>query len=179
MTVGSRIKARRQELGLSVEEVADKLNRNRATVYRYESDDIENLPITILEPLAMVLQTTPANLMGWNETSLEVKKEQGFNHFLEQQMRLLGYEIIYDDQDGYIFLIGKDGTYEISQSDIDNLQNNMKSYLNFKLHELMTSSRKVGGSQSKTSQFLPKAARNDAKQTEQEKALMNEDLDEL
>lgn len=34
MTVGKRIKNRRTELQMSVEELADKLNKNRATIYR-------------------------------------------------------------------------------------------------------------------------------------------------
>lgn len=67
MTVGSRIREFRKRLGLSVDDVAEKLGKNRATVYRYESDDIENLPAPVLEPLAKVLQTTPAELMGWKE----------------------------------------------------------------------------------------------------------------
>lgn len=45
MTVGERIKQRRLELHMSVDEVAAKLGKNRATVYRYESNDIENLPV--------------------------------------------------------------------------------------------------------------------------------------
>lgn len=65
MTIGQRINRRRIELGLSVEDVARRLNKNRATVYRYESDYIENLPISVLEPLAQILHTTPAYLMGW------------------------------------------------------------------------------------------------------------------
>lgn len=67
MTIGERIKNRRVELGLSVDTIAAKLSKNRATIYRYESDDIENLPNTVLEPLAEILQTTPAHLMGWDE----------------------------------------------------------------------------------------------------------------
>lgn len=66
MTIGQRIKNRRIALGLSVDEVARKLGKNRATVYRYEKDDIKDLPITVLEPLAKVLETTPADLMGWD-----------------------------------------------------------------------------------------------------------------
>lgn len=65
LSIGERIKQRRKELNLSVDDIAKKLGKNRATIYRYESDDIENLSITILEPLAKVLQTTPADLMGW------------------------------------------------------------------------------------------------------------------
>ena len=69
MTVGSRIREFRKRLGLSVDDVAEKLKKNRATIYRYEIDDIENLPAPILEPLAKVLQTTPAELMGWEQSA--------------------------------------------------------------------------------------------------------------
>nr|DAG05025.1 MAG TPA: helix-turn-helix domain protein [Siphoviridae sp. ctuy39] len=69
MTIGQRIKNRRICLGLSVDEVALKLGKNRATIYRYEKDDIKDLPITVLEPLANVLETTPADLMGWGGSS--------------------------------------------------------------------------------------------------------------
>lgn len=65
MTIGDRIKQRRLELGYSVEDLAKKLGKNRATVYRYESGDIKDLPTQILEPLAEALSTTPAELMGW------------------------------------------------------------------------------------------------------------------
>lgn len=65
MLIGKRIKEKRIELGLSVDHVATLLNKNRATIYRYENGDIENLPTTVLEPLADILKTTPAYLMGW------------------------------------------------------------------------------------------------------------------
>lgn len=67
MTIGNRIKQRRLELNLGVDELAEKLGKNRATVYRYESNDIENFPITLVPALAKVLETTPAYLMGWEE----------------------------------------------------------------------------------------------------------------
>ena len=69
MTIGERIKKRRTELGLSVDDIAEKLGKGRATVYRYENGDIEKLPTTVLEPLARVLKTTPAYLMGWEENN--------------------------------------------------------------------------------------------------------------
>ncbi len=67
MTIGERIKQRRQELGLSVDDLAERLSKNRATVYRYESNEIENFPTSILEPLARVLRTSPSFLMGWDD----------------------------------------------------------------------------------------------------------------
>ncbi len=65
--ISDRIRARREELGLSVAELAKRLGKNRATVYRYESNDIEDMPSSVLEPLAKALQTTPAYLMGWDD----------------------------------------------------------------------------------------------------------------
>ena len=67
MHVGDRIKSRRQELGLSVDDVASALGKNRATIYRYESNDIENFPTSVLEPLSVILDTSPAYLMGWTD----------------------------------------------------------------------------------------------------------------
>lgn len=69
MTTGDRMKARRKELKLSAEDVAAALNVSRATIFRYEKGDIEKLPGTALEPLAKVLQTTVAYLMGWSDES--------------------------------------------------------------------------------------------------------------
>lgn len=76
MTIGERIKQRRIELGLSVDEVAEKLGKNRATVYRYESNEIENLPVGTLEPLAKILETTPAQLMGWDDDESQASDER-------------------------------------------------------------------------------------------------------
>lgn len=67
MTTGDRIKHCRVTLGLTVDELAARLGKNRATVYRYEKNDITNLPARVLEPLAEALETTPAYLMGWTE----------------------------------------------------------------------------------------------------------------
>ena len=51
-TIGERIHKRRLELGLSVDDLAAALGKNRATVYRYENSSISNLPSGVLEPLA-------------------------------------------------------------------------------------------------------------------------------
>jgi len=55
-TIGSRIRDRRKELGLTVDDLAARLGKNRATVYRYEGDEIENFPISIIVPLAQALK---------------------------------------------------------------------------------------------------------------------------
>lgn len=75
MTIGEKIKYLRKRQNISVDELASKLGKNRATIYRYEKGDIENLPLDTLVPLAKALNTTPAHLMGWEETSEELSKE--------------------------------------------------------------------------------------------------------
>lgn len=70
MTTGQRMKLRRKELGLSAELVADKLGVSPSTIYRYENGDIEKQPGDILEPLANILKTTPAFLMGWADADV-------------------------------------------------------------------------------------------------------------
>lgn len=71
--IHERIKRLRKQNKLSVDEIVKKLNISRATYYRYESNEIEKLPLTILEPLAKILNTTPAYLMGWQEPHQENK----------------------------------------------------------------------------------------------------------
>ena len=48
MNTGDRIKQRRIELVLSVDDLAEKIGKSRATIYRYENGDIENMPTPIL-----------------------------------------------------------------------------------------------------------------------------------
>lgn len=67
MTIGERIKARREALGMSVDDVAAELGKNRATIYRYENGEIKRMSVDVLKPLAEVLHTTPAYLMEWTD----------------------------------------------------------------------------------------------------------------
>ena len=69
MSTGDRMRTRRKELNIPAENIAEYLGISAATVYRYEKGDIEKVPGTILEPLAKILRTTPAYLMGWEEES--------------------------------------------------------------------------------------------------------------
>lgn len=68
MKFGERLKQRRLELGISAEELAKQIGKNRATIYRYEKGDIENVPIDVLDPLSEALDTTPEYLLGWSDS---------------------------------------------------------------------------------------------------------------
>ena len=78
MNIGQKIKARRLALGLSADELGQLIGKNRATIYRYENNDIENLPTTALEPLAKALGVSPSYLMGWsNPDEVDLTKIKG------------------------------------------------------------------------------------------------------
>ena len=67
MRIGERIRITRIKQGLTIDELASRLGKNKTTIYRYENGNIENLPLGILDSLASALNTTPAYLMGWSE----------------------------------------------------------------------------------------------------------------
>ncbi|MBO7357540.1 MAG: helix-turn-helix domain-containing protein, partial [Lachnospiraceae bacterium] len=68
MELGERIKEIRKKRGLSVEEVAEKLDVSISTLYRYENSSISKIPVSVMDKLCTILATTPSELMG-NEVS--------------------------------------------------------------------------------------------------------------
>ena len=65
MEIGDRIKLRREELGMSQEELAKKVGyKSRSSVNKIETDG-RGLPQNKIVMFARALQTTPAYLMGW------------------------------------------------------------------------------------------------------------------
>lgn len=71
MTIADRIRNRRIELGLSVDDLANRLQKNRATVYRYESNYIKTYSPDVISALAKALDTTPAYFYGYDDPDLE------------------------------------------------------------------------------------------------------------
>lgn len=140
MEFKDKVRNRRLELGLTLEDVAKAVGVSAPTIQRYESGEIKNIRKDKIKALSDTLRVTPSFLMDWEET---VEAKQSFDYFLEMQLRLLGYEIVYDEENGYVVLVGKEGTFEISKSDVEDLSNNLKSFLNFKIYDLMQNSRKI------------------------------------
>lgn len=65
--MAQRIKALRQEKGLTLEQVADVVGVGRSTVRKWETGMIANMRRDKIADLAKALGTTPAYLMGWDE----------------------------------------------------------------------------------------------------------------
>lgn len=73
MDLGSKIKELRKEKGMKQSELAEKAGISRVAVGNYERND--RLPdAEILSRLAIALDSTPSELMGWNKSrSLEIE----------------------------------------------------------------------------------------------------------
>ena len=75
MTLGEKVKLKREELGLSQEELAEKMNyKSKTSIHKIEQD-ITDLPLSKVKELANVLKTTPVYLMGWEKN----KKQEESN----------------------------------------------------------------------------------------------------
>jgi len=69
MSIGERMKQRREELGLSAEYVAERLGLDKGTIHRYERGAINKVSSDTLKKLAQVLDTSPLYLMELSEES--------------------------------------------------------------------------------------------------------------
>ena len=62
---GKYIKYYRKKAGLTLEEAARMIGTTNATLSRYESNQITNIPSSTIEALAHAFKCRPADLMGW------------------------------------------------------------------------------------------------------------------
>ena len=70
MDIGERIKARREELGMSQEELAHAIGyKSRSSINKIELDG-QGLPQKKVVAIARALKTTPSYLMGWLDEGL-------------------------------------------------------------------------------------------------------------
>lgn len=98
MQINEKIKNRREELGLTLQEVGEYLNVSKATIQRYESGEIKNLKQKTIAKLAEILKTTPAYLMGWDDENHKITDvKEAMNLILSQPGLMLNGEILSDE----------------------------------------------------------------------------------
>ena len=70
MTMNEKMRRLRLSLGLTLEEVGNAVGVGRSTVRKWENGMIANMRRDKIEKIAAALHTTPAYLMGWEDTQL-------------------------------------------------------------------------------------------------------------
>ena len=68
---GEIIRQLRKRRGLKAEDLAEKLGVHRATIYRWENGEIEEIPYQILIPIARALQVSPVDLLEMSDEEYE------------------------------------------------------------------------------------------------------------
>lgn len=76
MTIGQRVKLRREELGLSQEELAKRIGYKSKTSINKIELDFRNLTQSKIKAIADALETTPSYIMGWDEEAAEAAKKK-------------------------------------------------------------------------------------------------------
>ena len=78
MSIGEKIREKRQRMRYTLEKLANEVGVTSSTILKYENGSI-NIPSDKIEKLAIALKTTPAYLMGWEEKSAAVVEELNIN----------------------------------------------------------------------------------------------------
>lgn len=68
LTMGQKIKYLREKHNLTLEQVGDAVGVGKSTVRKWENGIIANMRRDKIAGLAKALHTTPAYLMGWEES---------------------------------------------------------------------------------------------------------------
>ena len=138
--LGQKIKKRREELGLSQEDLAKILGyKHKSSINKIELGAAD-VPRAKVPAFAKALGMTAIEFSGWTED----RKTVNFSYCLEQQMKLLGWVVLYD-ADGNVILTHDGVEYEVTEENIKELESRVALYMDFLLNDLAKNSRKIGG----------------------------------
>lgn len=138
--LGKKIKQRREELGLSQDELARMLGyKHKSSINKIELGAAD-VPRAKVPAFAKALGMTAIEFSGWTEE----RKALSFSYCMEQQMRILGWVVLYD-ADGNVILTHEGTEYEITEESMKELESRVALYLDFLLGDLVKKSRKIGG----------------------------------
>lgn len=68
-SIGDRLKKLRLQNNLTLEEVGNKIDASKQTLYKYENDIITNIPSDKIERLSQIYGVSPSYLMGWDDAN--------------------------------------------------------------------------------------------------------------
>lgn len=134
---GELVKQHRERLGLTQEELAEKIGyKHKTSINKIELGEA-GIPRQKIPRFAQVLGLSPAEVAGWSEEHIE----SSFSYCLEQQMRILGYTVEYSGE-GDVVMHAPEADYEITGADIKELEKRLALYLRFALQEITERSRR-------------------------------------
>ncbi|MDF2951750.1 MAG: phage repressor [Anaerocolumna sp.] len=138
--IADRLKKRRTELKLSLQDVADSTGLSKSTLQRYEMGHTDKIPLDKLESLSNALKVTPMYLMGWESKDLPYSY---FKSILELVTEL-GYKIEYSESNEAYAVTLDDGTWFLLWgSDLKDLKDSVASFTKFKMTEIINNAKQA------------------------------------
>lgn len=111
MTIGRNIYHARKLSGMTLDELSKHIGISRQTLSRYENGIIGNIPSDRIEKIAIALNVSPAQLMGWEEMNGNPEEEYytdpAVNEYAEQLRTNPNMRLLFD------------ATKDMSKEDID------------------------------------------------------------
>lgn len=163
----NRIKQKREELGLSQDELAKKLGyKSRSTIAKIESGT-NDIPQSKIEAFANALQTTPSILMGWDDESKNLEFDifeellalSNWSYETISCCETVGINSWLDDKDKepcpsgkkfpidcdnceynntYYYLTDGKQYFKLTEEEFDELSFCIKPYFNLRINELVS-----------------------------------------
>lgn len=87
--VADRIKECREEHGMSADMLGKIIGRDRSMIFRYEKDEIGNIPINVIQQMAVALDVDPAYLMGWTDEKTSFHQKELIDNIDDEQKEVL------------------------------------------------------------------------------------------
>lgn len=209
MTFGEKIKQARKTLGLTQRQLADIIGAKHNSISDWENDKNKPDPDTI-ELLLGALKINANDLfestssaeyygfedyissLGWNIRAFPKCEENASCQLSEDDFVQKNVNDKYFSEcencefNGYRYFLSKnDNYYKISENELSELQNSIKSFITFQINNIIQQKKRLSAYQfriqelGESNKTTLKAAHNDNETDQEEIDKMNQDLDDL
>ena len=141
ISVAQRIRQRRVDLNLSLQDVAELSGISKSTLQRYETGGIKNIHFASIEKLSKALNTSPDWIFGWTENAEDITPiDSDFKNLLSD----LGFHIAsWPGFKSRIYLSGDQGlgSWEITMEEYNQFRDNVTAYIRFTATNLLNVAR--------------------------------------
>lgn len=135
MTLGDKIREIRKKKGYSQEKLAEIVAISKMSIRRYETNERQP-SLNTLNKIANALNIDVWELYDGCQLKPTQKDEHFWTAYLDDQLKQLGYSIGYDEENAFLWINYPDGTLEVTEENLKELNKSAMSYLKFKLEEL-------------------------------------------
>lgn len=149
MTIGDRIKMVREEKHMTQNTLGKEVNLSGVAIMRYEKG-LREPKLETLNKIAQALGVSTSYLLGIDDIKAELEKVQRAAYTyqnlkwaqLEEKLAHVGWKIDMDEDNAAIMLYSEQGTLDVTEEELLELNDELDGYIRFKLDMLIRNHRK-------------------------------------